>query len=309
MNRGNLELKVGIIGVLGIVILVAGSIWGRDVKLSSSYNQLSFVFSNSGGLRPGDPVTVNGIKKGRVETVDLHGRDVLVGITLSSKVKLYPDVSARISMLDLMGGTNLEIDPGGRGKPLDKSDLQNPIPGSAVTNLGLLINEFQSIKLKTDTLLSAMNLSVANLNKLLDEQTVIRPLKSSMAQLDKSAKLMNKVLTENESALAGLIRNSNNASATLRQLLQNKRNTLEKSIDTFAKIAAKMDTVSGDLSAISRQIHNRKGSLAKLIYEDRIYDDLQKTITGVDSLTTTLQKDLGRYLQNADVNLLNLFKF
>ncbi len=309
MSRSNLELKVGIISVMGIVILVAGSIWGRDVKLSSSYNRVSFVFSHSGGLRPGDPVTVNGIKKGRVETVELNDREVVVGITLSSKVKLYHDVSAHISMLDLMGGTNLEISPGVGMQSLTTTELQQPIRGSGVTNLGLLIGEFQGLKLKTDTLLSAMNQSVNSLNHMLDENTLVRPLKESVAQLNSATRLMNKVLSENENALVGLIKNSSSASNELRQLLENKRKVLEKSIDTFARMTGKMDTVSTELSAISRQFHNRKGSLARLIYDDQIYDDLQKTITGVDSLTITLKKDLGRFLQNTDVNLLNLIKF
>lgn len=309
MNRSNLELKVGIVSVLGIVILVAGSIWGRDVKLSSSYHQLSFIFSHSGGLRPGDPVTVNGIKKGRVEFVELHDLRVLVGITLSSKVKLYHDVSAQISMLDLMGGTNLEISPGSGGQPLKVADLKQPIPGAAVTNLGLLIGEFQTLKLKTDTLLSSMNQSVSNLNQLFDEQKVILPLQSSIARIANTTRLMNSVLVENESALDSLIKNSNKTVGEMRRLLENKRLSLEKSIDVFAKIAVKMDTVSSDLTMISQQIRNRKGSLARLIYDDQLYDNLQKSITGVDSLTMTLQKDLGRYLQNADVNLLNFLKF
>ncbi|KAA3616415.1 MAG: MCE family protein [Calditrichaeota bacterium] len=309
MSRSNLELKVGIISVVAIVILVLGSIWGRDVKLSSSYRQLEFVFNHSGGLRPGDPVTVNGIKKGRVETVELTKRKVTVGITLDSDVNLYQDIEAHIVMLDLMGGTILEIKPGESAYSLSKTRMQSPIPGQSVSNLGLIIQDFQTLKIQADSLLSSMNSAVTNLNQILDQNTVINPLKESLANLNSSTRLMKKVLIANEGALDSLLKNSSESVSELKEILGNKRKTLEKSIDSFYRVAVKMDTVTTDLHEISQQLKNRKGSLAKLIYEDDIYENLQNSIAGVDSLTQSLKTNLGKYLQNTDINLLNLLKF
>lgn len=309
MNRSNLELKVGIITILGIIILVVGSIWGRDVKLSSNYRQLEIVFNHSGGIRPGDAVTVNGIKKGRVEAVQLLPHQVKVTLVLSTDVLLYEDMKAQIVMLDLMGGTVLEIIPGHSERQLELSVLNEPIQGKSVANLALLIADFQVLRIQADTLLSRMNDAVSSLNYMLDQGTVVEPLKKSITNLHASTIMMKKILSDNEKSINQLITNAGNASDKMQQLMDTKGDALGKSVDSFVRASEKIDTITTDLQEISQQLHQRKGSLAKLIYEEEMYNDLQKTIAGLDSLSHDLKSNLGKYMQGTDVNLLNLLKF
>ncbi|KAA3653855.1 MAG: MCE family protein [Calditrichaeota bacterium] len=309
MNRSNLELKVGIITICGIIVLVVGSIWGRDVKISSNYRQLDIVFDHSGGIRPGDAVNVNGIKKGRVETVELLPHAVKVSIVLSTDVILYKDMKAQIVMLDLMGGTVLEVTPGRSDQPMDFASLPGPIRGQSVASLALLVAEFQAMRMQADTLLSQMTMAVGNLNYMLDKRTFVEPLKASVANLQISTNMMKQILSKNEKSINELIANAGTASDKMQKLIDNKGDALGKSIDSFVRASGKIDTITTDLQEISRQLHQRKGSLAKLIYEDDVYNDLQKTIAGLDSLSRDLQSNMGKYLQGTDVNLLNLLKF
>lgn len=87
-NVFSTEIKVGLTVVVATFILVYGIIWGKGYRLHINKYQLQLLFDNVGGMVPGDPVTVNGVKEGKVLSIDWQDRDVLVTIELNDRVKL-----------------------------------------------------------------------------------------------------------------------------------------------------------------------------------------------------------------------------
>ena len=104
--------------VLGILTLVAATIAvvlafaiGTLGILEDRY-QMSGVFEESGGIRPGDKVRVAGLDVGEVTAVrpDFRQAQVVVTWEVDRGVDLGPETSAEISLATLLGGRYLRLD-------------------------------------------------------------------------------------------------------------------------------------------------------------------------------------------------------
>lgn len=309
MDRSNLELKVGIMSIVAIIVLVVGSIWGKDVRLSSSYHEITFVFDNSGGLRSGDPVHVNGVKVGRVQAVRLAPQSVLIDVIIDQQVDLREDMEAAVTMQDLMGTTMMEISPGSSARVLTPEDFAKPIPGHGVVSLGVLFQDFERMKTRVDTLVSNLNIAAVRLNSMLDPEIIIEPMKVTATNVRAASTKLNTLVDKNSSHIESAIANISETTSKLNQLIQTNGPDLEKSIGSMSAVIARLDSFSTELQAINKKLAEKDGTVAKLIHSNETYDNLQATITSVDSLTKDLKKNMGRYLQGTDVNLFNFLKF
>jgi ABC-type transporter Mla subunit MlaD len=128
-TKKNVEFKVGLMVIVGLLILLFGILWGKNYRLVSQQSRVSFLFQNTGGLRVNDPVTVNGVKKGQVDAIALQNSGVRVDVMLDHDVRLFTDVRAYITTVEMMGGKKVEIFPGGSGELLDLANLQGPLRG------------------------------------------------------------------------------------------------------------------------------------------------------------------------------------
>ncbi|MFQ5632633.1 MAG: MlaD family protein [bacterium] len=309
MDKKNLELSVGITSIIGIVLLILGSLWGKDIGFTSKHRKLVFSFENSGGLRPGDPVAVNGVKKGRVDEIVLRQNQVLVSVLLDENVALNSDAKAKIAMVDLMGGNKLEISPGTSGNPLAKGTLEDPITGARVVSLGEMFVEAFKLKPKVDTLLISLQGVVDEMALLIAKDKMRNPLHQSLANLSNISDEMRNLLSETKPKLQKTLDHVQQSSKNMDTLFSYNQESFQNSIERFASITAKLDTMTTAMNDIMAVLLAREGTVAKLIYEDEVYNRLQHTVNGVDSLTIELRKNLGKYLKGVDIKLLNLIDF
>ena len=121
------EIRVGVTVVLGLLIFIWILGWAKNFSLTPSENYLFVKFNNASGLEIGDDVTVNGVRKGNVEDIKVDDQNVIVKISLDNDVQLKQDAKFGISMLDLMGGKKVEIEPGSSQDKLDPNKVQQGI--------------------------------------------------------------------------------------------------------------------------------------------------------------------------------------
>lgn len=309
MDKTKLELSVGITSIIGILLLILGSLWGKDVGFAARQRQLVFEFRDSGGLRPGDPVTVNGVKKGQVLDVALEGTRVLVTAGIAPDAVLYADLQARVGMVDLMGAHKLALFPGTSGRPLAAGTRDAPIPGTGVAGIGEMLADAYSLKPRVDTLLVSLQLAVDELRLLLDRDNVRRPLYRSLEELviltGELRELLQQTRPQMQQSFAHLAR----FSQTLDRFWNENDMALQTNVRRITRITAQLDTISSALQLIAEKFDRREGTLARLVYEDEIYERLLRSVSGVDSLTLDLRKNLGKYLGGAEIRLINLIDF
>lgn len=122
-----LELWVGFFVALG---LVAVFFLAMRVSNLSGFQEpggytLTAYFSNVGGLKPQAPVTMAGVRVGRVTAIQLDERSFQARVTLkveSQFDELPEDTSASILTSGLLGEQYLGLEPGGSDQFLAEGD-------------------------------------------------------------------------------------------------------------------------------------------------------------------------------------------
>ena len=86
-----------------LVVLFAGVAWLKEYSFDSKVDVWNVTFDQTGGLGESDEVQVNGMRKGSVRKMKLHGDRVLVELALSKEVRLTRDTRVAIRSVGLMG--------------------------------------------------------------------------------------------------------------------------------------------------------------------------------------------------------------
>lgn len=112
--------KIGLVGLTGVVLL--GLIVLVLSVVSFGTHSYKAVLENSAGLRAGESVEVHGVVSGKVKSVALSGKTVVVTFTLSKDISLGSESRASVKVATLLGTHYLEVDPQG-DQPLADGEI------------------------------------------------------------------------------------------------------------------------------------------------------------------------------------------
>jgi phospholipid/cholesterol/gamma-HCH transport system substrate-binding protein len=269
------ELKVGLSVVAAALIVWLVIWWARDVRVGQ--RSINILFPNVSGLLVGDPVTVRGMRAGKVESIQILQNGVNVTASISPDIKLYRNASAKLAMLELMTGKKIELFPG----TLDAGDLQPSdliqgsftadIPalvgfaGEAVDTLRYLVSDLQLTLRNANALIGDpelredLKVSVRNLRLITEDIKAVShdlrqtDLKSLIAKIDQTLTTVDNLIKELQPQLNGTIRdvrttvkNADDLIASLKKLsdqLQNDKQSLIGKALNDEQLAAKIDSV------------------------------------------------------------------
>lgn len=109
-------LRVGLLGLLALVLVVIGIFRIDDLPFSGSRTTYTAQFADASGLRSGDPVEISGVKVGSVTSIGIEKTQVLVEFRVDGEIRLGSDSSAAVKVGSLLGSKYLEIEPAGDGR-------------------------------------------------------------------------------------------------------------------------------------------------------------------------------------------------
>jgi phospholipid/cholesterol/gamma-HCH transport system substrate-binding protein len=143
-------MDLGVVGLVGVVLTIAVLATALNIgKVNEVLNNANYSanLSEAGGLRPGDDVRIAGIKKGRVDKVELVGDRVRVTFGVAD-VTLGQQTRALIKSDNALGSKFLEVQPRGRGS-IETIPISQTDPGYSVnTELGNLTRTTAKIESK-----------------------------------------------------------------------------------------------------------------------------------------------------------------
>jgi phospholipid/cholesterol/gamma-HCH transport system substrate-binding protein len=308
-DRKSVELKVGLTVISGLLILLFGILWGKNYRLSANLQSVSFLFQNTGGLRVNDPVTVNGVKKGHVSAIELEDGLVRVDVMLDREVKLFSDVRAYITTVELMGGKKVEIIPGNSGQLLELSLLREPLRGAQTAGFSEMLVGFSEVTARSARLLERLDSTITLAASFLDEATVRRPLVTGLNDLQATSASMRELLQKNQISIQHTITNLEVTAVQLREIMERRTPEIDSTLLAFNRTAKKLETFTATLDEISLRLQQRQGMLSQLIYDTETIARLQTTIAKIDSAATELRVRMGQFLSGSNFNLINLLSF
>ena len=98
--------------IVAFLVVVVGTVWLAELRLSRSGYAQPAVFPHVGGLDVGDPVTVAGVERGHVKHIELRHGDVLVTLWLAEGTVIPEDSRVAVENIGLMGEKFVAIMPG-----------------------------------------------------------------------------------------------------------------------------------------------------------------------------------------------------
>ncbi len=124
MERGKLELVVGVFVLVGIICLGYLAIkLGKLELVGGDYYELTADFTSSSGLKKGASVEIAGVEVGRVKSIVLKQDQAQVVLAIDDGVTVYTDAIASIKTRGIIGEKFLGLSPGGAGEPLKKGGM------------------------------------------------------------------------------------------------------------------------------------------------------------------------------------------
>jgi len=294
MDNRTVELRVGIVVAIAAAILFLGALWIKEIKFNVERYRYSVLFPNVGALQVGDPVTVLGVDKGKVEKILLEGGDVLVTFNLTTDVKLKKDAKFRVMNIGLMGERFVAVEPGHSPELLD---LSKPVKGFYDTGIPEVMG-------MSGQMLEEIRRMVAHLEGVFGTRWSQESIKGTIRDLRKLSGDLVTLLEKNKEKLENTADDLSYTSSELKGMLDRNKEKFQSSVDNFANISAKLDTFTTTLSSLSvslknltQKIESGEGTLGKLVNDSTLYDDLKKTTKNVDELITDIKKNPKRYLK------------
>lgn len=294
------EIKVGLTVLVGILIFIWIFGWAKNFSLKSNEQVVKVNFDNVAGLEIGDPVTVNGVRKGYVKDMIVGTNDVNVELSLDNDIKLKQDATFAVSMLDLMGGKKIEIFPGTSDEFFD---ISKAATGIFYADIPSAMSLFGSVQDDFVIVLKDVKVSLNSLNKYLTDEKLNSDVKQSMSNLNLLTQKLDLMLSENRNDLKSLTKNAVELTEKTNELVSSNKENINQLFVDLKSIVNKSDALLTDLNELTKETKNQQNNVGKLLYDENMIKDLKQTLNQVNELTSLLIDQLKNDGINVDANI------
>lgn len=286
------ELTIGGLVIVALAVLFLGIDFLKGVNVFKASNYYYVEYTNVEGLAISAPVTLNGFKVGQVREINYEFDNpghVMVEVSLEKKLRL-PQGTKAVLTTDLLGTASIVLKPGeGTGWQEVGDRLEGVADKGLMANVGGMMPTVEAIFPKIDTLLTNLNAitgdpaltaSVKRLDAITGNlEVTTKRLSALMAQLQPVTRNVNSV-TSNLDSITGDV-------AVLTAQLR------ELPVDS---LSADLAATIANLQALSEELKNPDGSLGMLMKDPALYNNLNNTVSSLDSLFVDIKKNPKRYI-------------
>ncbi len=291
------EVKTGILAISAIALLIFGYSFLKGKNLLENDRTLYAVYDNVEGLIPSSPVTINGLVVGQVVSINFADNkgNLVVEFNVNNDFSFSKNSEAKVYGGGLIGGKSLAI------MPIYEQGLEaksgDTLPGRVEAGLLELVNDkltplqakLEAAITDADTLLTSVNgiLNVDNKNNL---NSIFKDLSATVKNFKGASGSLNQMLSGNKDKLNNTITNLDKMSLNLSKVSDSLAQM------NVAKLGKKLETVLASFDKISKDLNAGKGSAGKLLKDDKLYDNLEKTSKELELLLQDLRLNPTRYI-------------
>lgn len=300
------EVKTGFVVIVTLIAFYALYNFLKGKNLFSSGETYYIKYENVSGLTPSKPVTVNGLKIGRIEDIiivdDKTPISFIVSIKLDRHIDFSKETKAEIWEPGLMSGPEIRLLLDYQGPKAESGDTLQGTIKSAMTDM--LTKELGPTKNKLDSLLVTFNSTMGSVDKMLDEENrqtlkqVLKNLDATLQNIGQTSQSLtrtsdgaNKLIADNNAQLKNTLASAEQAMDKF-ALVADKMNNLE-----LEKIMANFEEASAKLNQTMNDINSGKGTMGALLNDRELYDNLTRTSETLDALLLDFKENPNRYVQ------------
>lgn len=324
------EAKVGLFVLLGIVLLVYMSLRVGGIRLGGAEGYTLYVtFDSAAGLDKDSSVRVAGVEVGRVKEIQLKDSKALLTLQIRPEVVIRKDFTAVLTTKGLLGEKYLELIPGSPNAPpmeegqeitrttsyadMDKlitilSDVSGDIKNVTRTlsdvlggpegeaSLRNIIRNIEEISVRVNRMIAVNDerlgdiiANLADFTALLREEgpEISKDLRLAVNNLNeslvKTSENLNQLIEENRGNLREGVENLKIASVKLERAMDEVNNMVQE-------VSPEVKSTVGSVGSIAKKIDEGQGTIGKLVNDPETHDNLNKTITGINSFIEQSEK-------------------
>ena len=289
------EIKVGFFVLVAVVIVTATLFWSKGFIVNKDKMELKAYFQSIGGLNYGDPVTVNGVHKGKVLSIDLEGDSVLIIFSLEKGIKIKNDYKIEVASPELMSGKTLYISP---GKSTQEIDYLKPLTGSAGSDISTVMKKVSDMSGDVKELIGKfgktadkLDILLGNVNDIVGDPNMKSDMKSTISNLAVVSRNLNGLVTESRANIKNLTSNADKTFTNVNSLLDDTKPDMKNTIRDIQSLTTKFDSLVTNINLIVGDIQQQKSGVGKFIYDDKFFNNLNKTLEEVEKLTKKIRQD------------------
>jgi phospholipid/cholesterol/gamma-HCH transport system substrate-binding protein len=296
------EVKVGITVLAAIIVFIFIYGWAKNIDLSSNDTNIIIKFETVAGLELGDLVSVNGVRKGLVNSITTKENYALVEVKFNEAVNLKQDATFSVMMLDLMGGKKIEINPGNSVNFINYDEIQI---GKFAGDISTAMATLSSVETDLIEVIGELKTSLHNANKLFNNDKLTDNIISSMEQIKLLSTNLNQLIIQNRTVFNETIRNVSKLSESTNNLLNNNSEKVGSILIKFDSTLTASNILLQNLNNFSNEIANSENNIGKIMYDEDLLNDLQNSLKQIKELTKTINEQLksGGLEVKADVDL------
>ena len=310
--RGSNLIRSGVIGLVLILLVITVGLQPQRLWTMATSIRHQALFTEAGGLAPGNDVKVSGVKVGTVSDVALRKGKVLVTFMVNGKVRLGSDTTAHIRTGTLLGQRLLTLESSGQGT-LRSSDVIPLSRTGAPYSLSDALSEFTANTRDTDT--AALNQSLDTLSSTIDRlapqlsptfdgisriSRALNERNESLSGLLKSAAEVTRILSDRSQQVNTLILNANE----LLGVLEQRRYAI---VNLLANTSALSQQLSGLVADNEQELApalEKLNSVSEMLQRNN--DNIAKAMAGIAKFQVTQAEAVnGGFFYNAFVANLN----
>lgn len=296
------EIKVGITVLAALILLVLVYGWANNYSLNSDDFTLKIRFPTVAGLEIGDLVSLNGVRKGLVKSIDAQDNYALVNVRFNEVVLLKEDASFSIMMHDLMGGKKIEISTGKSQREIDFSKIQYGVFSGDVSTAMATLNSVESDLVDV---IGELKISLESANSLLGSPEFLHSIRVTIEQVKLLTENMTILIKENRTAINQTISNAQELTDKTNALLDNNSTKISSILSSLDTTLISSSNLLDKLNKLSNEVVNRENNLGKILYDEELLENLKASFQQIKELTSTINKQLnsGGLEVKADVDL------
>ncbi len=309
------EIKAGIIAIISIAVLVAGVNFLKGNSFFGGDDKYYAFFPNSGQIMVSSNVTLNGVVVGKVMDVTYvpqNPADKRVKITFSiqnSDVKLPKGSIVEIGSLDLLTKGILVQVPtdisNGNYKPGET------LPGRLSIDMMSQVKSYADpISQRLQAMMSSIDKMVVSLSAFWDETATseiegsLKQVKITIQKLGNVAQELDGFVAEEKVHFGHIMSNVESITTNLKksndQITSIIGNTKKISDDLvtadFKAVILNAETTLKKLNNVLADVENGKGTVGKLLHDEKLYTELVETNNELQNLASDLQLHPERYI-------------
>ena len=299
------ETKVGVLAAVAIVILIVGYSFLKGNDVFSSENEFYARYDRVDGLAVSKPVLVNGYQIGRVSQLTLlPNGQILTQFKIDPQYAIPSNTIARLESTDLLGGKAVVFELGSSNQYANDGDTLNAnIQKDLLEQVEPVQKKAQMIVARLDSVLTSVNSTLSPTFQKNFERS-FTSIARTLETLEGTTKTVDGLVGTQSTRIAAIMANLESISGNFKNnndKITSIMNNLDKVTDevakaNFAQTMAEANKAVADLQMVINKVNTGNGSLAQLINDPQMYNNLNNAANNLDKLMIDLKANPKRYV-------------